>query len=157
SQTLLSNIELTGKGDLFIPADDSYLKLARDKGLAAEAIPLARMSPVLAVAKGNPKGIKRLSDLLRKDVKVAQANPDAAAVGKLVRGALESRGLWAALKEATLVFKPTVNDVANDLKLGTADAGFLWDATLHQYPDLERVELPELAGVAASMSVVVLK
>lgn len=139
SQTLLANAELTGKGDLFIPADDSYLTIARSKKLVAESIPLASMTPVLAVAKGNPKGILSLADLLKPDVRLAQANPDATAVGKLVRDALEKQGKWAALKEHTLVFKPTVNDVANDLKLGSADAGFLWDATLRQYPELERV------------------
>ncbi len=139
SQTLLASAELTGKGDLFIPADDSYLTIARSKNLIAESIPLARMSPVLAVAKGNPKGIRSLADLLKPDVRLAQANPDATAVGKLVREALEKQGKWAALKEHTLVFKPTVNDIANDLKLGSADAGFVWDATVLQYPELERV------------------
>jgi len=59
SQTLLANAEVSRKGDLFIPADDSYLQAARTKGLAAEALPLARMAPVLAVAKGNPKGDRK--------------------------------------------------------------------------------------------------
>jgi molybdate transport system substrate-binding protein len=157
SNTLLANAELTKKGDLFIPADDSYLELARKKGLAAESIPIARQHPVLAVAKGNPKKIGSIADLLRADVRVAQANPDAAAVGKLVRDALEKSGSWAKLKEKTLVFKPTVNDVANDLKLGTCDAGFVWDATAHQYPELERLDVPELRGVSATISAVVLK
>jgi molybdate transport system substrate-binding protein len=157
SQTLLANAELARRGDLFIPADDSYLRIARDKGLCAESIPLARMRPVLAVAKGNPKGIHGLSDLLRKDVKVAQANPDAAAVGKVVREALEKRGQWAALKERTIVFKPTVNDIANDLKLGAADAGFVWDAIVRQYPELEAVALTELSGITSNISAVVLK
>jgi ABC-type molybdate transport system substrate-binding protein len=156
SQTLLANAEVSRKGDLFIPADDSYLKAARTKGLAAEALPLARMAPVLAVAKGNPKGIREIADLLKPGVKLAQANPEATAVGKLVRQVLEKRGQWAAVKEKTLVFKPTVNDIANDLKLGTVDAGFVWDATVQQYPELERV-----AGVTfdvtATISAVVLK
>jgi len=156
SQTLLANAELTRKGDLFIPADDSYLSIARTKNLLAESIPLARMTPVLAVAKGNPKGIRSLSDLLKAEVRLAQANPDAAAVGKLVREALEKRGQWAALKEHTLVFKPTVNEIANDLKLGSADAGFVWDATVRQYPELERVSGVEF-DVVAHVSVGVLK
>jgi molybdate transport system substrate-binding protein len=157
SNTLLANAEVSGKGDLFIAADDSYLKLARDKGIAREAILLARQSPVLAVAKGNPKKIASLADLLKPDVKVCQANPDAAAVGKLVRDALQKSGQWVPLQSKTLVFKPTVNEVANDLKLGTADAGFVWDATVKQYPELERVDLPELKGVTGQVWVIVLK
>ena len=157
SNTLLANAELTRKGDLFIPADDSYLDLARSKGLAAESIPIARQSPVLAVAKGNPKGIRSVADLLKGGVKLGQANPDAAAVGKLVRAALQKAGSWEAVKEKTLVFKPTVNEVANDLKLGACDAGFLWDATIRQYPELEAVDVPELKGLTATTSAVLLK
>src|SRR5689334_17538838 len=55
SQTLLAGIEVSRRGDLYIPGDDSYLKAARDKGLIDETIPLARMTPVLVVRQGNPK------------------------------------------------------------------------------------------------------
>lgn len=157
SQTLLANAELTRQGDLYIPADESYLALARGKGLTVESMPLARMRPVVAVPKGNPKAVRSLADLMRPEIRVAQANPDAAAIGKLVRAALDAKGAWAALQAKTLVFKPTVNEVANDLKLGTADAGFLWDATVKQYPELEALELPELAGLQSQIPVAVLK
>lgn len=157
SQTLLANAQVGGEGDLYIPADDSYNAIAREKGLVEETVPLASMTAVLAVRKGNPKGVKSIDDLLREDVRVVQANPDAAAVGKLVRNALAKAGKWEKLKERTLVFKPTINDVANDLKLGSADAGFVWDATVSQYPDLERVDAPLLSGVKASVSAGVLR
>jgi molybdenum ABC transporter molybdate-binding protein len=156
SNTLLAQAELVRKGDLFIAADESYVQMAKEKGLAAESIPLARQVPVLAVAKGNPKKVRTIDDLLRADVKLGQANPDAAAIGKLVRKAMEKKGRWQALKEKTLVFKPTVNEVANDLKLGTVDAGFVWDATVQQYPELERVDLAEIAGLKAEVVAVVL-
>jgi len=114
------------------------------------------MVPVLAVAKGNPKGVRGLDDLLKPDVRLAQASPDAAAVGKLVRGELEKQGRWDALKAKTLVFKTTVNDVANDLKLGSADAAFVWDTTVRQYPELERVPGVDF-GIVGHVSVAVLK
>jgi ABC-type molybdate transport system substrate-binding protein len=111
------------------------------------------MSARLAVKKGNPKKILTASDLLRDDVRVVQANPEAAAIGMIVRGALRTSGHWDRLEARTAAFKPTVNDVGNDVKLGTADAGFLWDATFGQYPDLEALELPELKGAAGTVSV----
>ena len=49
---------------LYLAADESYIRLARQQGLLAEAIPLARMRPVVAVAKGNPKNVRTLDDLL---------------------------------------------------------------------------------------------
>ena len=157
SQTLLANLEISRRGDLFLPADESYLALARDKGLVAEILPLARMTPVIAVRKGNPKGIHSLADLLRGDVRLAQTNPDAAATGKLTRDALSRTGQWESLKARTLVFKPTVNDVANDVKLGSVDAGIVLDAVARQYPDLEIVVVPELAAARAHVAVGVLR
>jgi molybdate transport system substrate-binding protein len=157
SQTLLANIEVSRQGDLFLPADDNYLQLARGKDLLAESIPLARMNLVLGVSRGNPKNLHSLDDLLKDGIRLAQANPDAAAVGKLSREVLQKSGHWDALKAHTLVFKPTVNDVASDIKVGAVDAGIVWNATVAQFPELEAVTLPEFAGATAHISAAVLK
>lgn len=141
SGTLLSNLRVAGRGDLFIAADESYLDLARTNHLVAESIPLARMTPVIGVRKGNPKQIHSLDDLLRDDVKVALANPEAAAIGRTTRAVLESAGLWERVSAHVVVLKPTVNDLANDLKLGTVDASILWDAVVNQYPELEGIPI----------------
>ena len=115
------------------------------------------MTPVLAVRPGNPKGLRSLDDLLKDGVRLAQANPDAAAIGKVTRDTLGKVGKWDAVKARTTVFKPTVNDVANDVKVGAVDAGIVWDATVRQYDGLEMVRLPEFDGVQASISVAVLR
>ena len=156
SQTLLANIEASKRGDLYLPADDSYLQIARDKGLVQETLPLARMTPVLAVPKGNPKNLHSLDDLERDGVRLAQANPEAAAVGKLTADALKKAGRWADLEKHIVVIKPTVNDVANDVVIGAVDAGFVWDATVRQMPKLEAVAVPEFADVHAHIAVGVL-
>jgi molybdenum ABC transporter molybdate-binding protein len=152
SQTLLANLEVSQRGDLFIAAEDFYTQLAREKNLVREIIPIAQMRPTLAVRQGNPKKISSLADLLKPDTRLAQANPDAAAVGKLVRDALQKSSEWEPLRARTAVFKPTVNDVANDLKLGSADAGFVWDATVRQYPELESVGIPAFSNLVAHVS-----
>lgn len=157
SQDLLSGITLARVGDLYIPGDESYLDLAREKDLLAEVLPVARFAPSLAVPRGNPKTIRTLADLQRNGVRIIQANPDVAAIGKVVRDALQKRGQWDAVAARTVAYKPTVNEVANDLKVGAADAGFIWDATLKQYPDLEAVELPELAGVTSNLAAGILR
>lgn len=157
SQTLLASLEVTGVGDLYLPADDSYLALARGRKLTAEHFPLAEMNAVLAVPKGNPKHIMHLEDLLRDDVRLAQASAETAAIGKLTREALTSSGQWKALSDRTAVYKTTVNEVANDVKVGAVDAGIVFDAVLHDYDSLEAVSLPELAAVKAHVAVAVLK
>ncbi|MEZ6041940.1 MAG: molybdate ABC transporter substrate-binding protein [Planctomycetaceae bacterium] len=153
SQTLLSSIEVSGTGDLYLPADDSYLRIASEKSLVAEQLPLARMQAVVAVRKGNPKQITTFDDLLKEGNRVIQASPDAAAIGKVTRRILGESGLWDKLDTATVAYRTTVTDVANDLLVDAADAGIVYDAVLHTYPDLEFVELPELLPAASNIGI----
>ncbi len=157
SQTLLSGIEVTNTGDLFLPADDSYLVMADEKGLIEETIEIAKMQGVIVVPKGNPKNIHTLDDLVREDVRLVLASPDSAAIGKVVRDTLQDIDRWEAIEKATTAFRATVNEVANDVKLGAADAGIVYDAVLHTYPDLAFVEIAELAPTASQVSVAVIK
>ena len=153
SQSLLSSIEVSGTGDLFLPADDSYLDMARKKGLVDEVIFIARQQGVVVVRKGNPRNIRDFSDLLKRDLRFVQANPDAAAIGKVSRSVLQKQKLWESLNDATTAYRTTVNEVANDVLVGAADAGIVYDAVLHTYPDLEFVELPELHGVVSEVAI----
>lgn len=153
SQSLLSQIEVSGTGDLYLPADDSFLKMGREKKLIAETIEIATMNCGIVVPKGNPKGIDELSDLFATDVRLVQANPDAAAVAKLTKQITTASGLWGQLDKATAAYRTTVTDVANDVLVGAADAGIIYDAVLHTYPDLQFVEVPELAEGVSQVSV----
>ncbi len=159
SNTLLSQMEVSRTGDLYLAADNFYLELARQKALVKEVFPLAKMKVVVGVHRGNPKQVHRLEDLLRDDVHVVLANPDQAAIGRVARDALKETGDWSALSERvrkTGVFKPTVGEVANDIKLGSIDAGILWDAVALQYPDIETINVPQLAEGVANIGVGVL-
>jgi molybdate transport system substrate-binding protein len=153
SQTLLSSIEVSGTGDLYLPADESFIELAREKSLIAETIPIAAMNVVVAVRRGNPKSIKTFDDLLRDDVQLVQASPDAAAIGKLTRTILTPLGLWQKLDAATDAYRTTVTDIANDLVANAADAAIVYDAVLHTYPDLTAVQLPEFESASSQISI----
>ena len=159
SNTLLSQIEVSRTGDLFVCADDIYIQMGKEKGLLEETIPLSVMRPVLAVKKGNPKNIRGVEDLLREDVKAALGNSDQAAIGKMTRNLLETSGHWERIEQHVTesgVFKPTVPEVANDVKLGSVDVGVVWDTTLALYPGLEAIRTPELDRGTAQVMVAVL-
>src|SRR5688572_19290592 len=97
SNTLLNQLEVNKTGDLFLAGEASYIQLAEEKGLTAEAFPLAVMKPVIGVKAGNPKNIRSIDDLTREDVKVALGEPDAAAIGNMTRSLLSASGHWPAL------------------------------------------------------------
>ncbi len=160
SNTLLSQVEVAQMGDLFLAADDSYTRLAQKKELADETLPLAEMRPVIIVRQDNKQGIRGIDDLLRDDVRVALANPDQAAIGKATRDLLAKTGEWERLQThvtQTGVFKPTVNEVANDVKLGSVDAGIVWDTTVVLYPDCEAVRTPQLDAGIGHVTIAVLR
>ena len=154
SQTLLSNIQVTQLGDLFVPADDSYLELADKQKLTSTTFPLATQTAILAVAKGNPKGITNVSQL--STLRLALTNPDAAAIGNVVRKSL-GQAAWDVMAAKAATTTTTVTEAANALKAGAVDATFIWDAMLSQYPDFQRVDLPELNGVTANVSMALIK
>lgn len=142
SGTLLANLRIARQGDLYVAADKSYMDEGIGFGLIQETQPLAYIKPVIAVSKGNPKRIKNIEDLSREDLKVAIANPDAASIGRLTKKMLMTSEQWEKIEKNITVFMPTVNEVANTIKLGSADAGIIWDATANQYDEIDIVSVP---------------
>lgn len=153
SQGLLSQIEVSRTGDLFLPADESYLAIARAKGLISETFPIASMRAVVIVQRGNPKHIRCFADLLRDDVRFVQANPEAAAIGKITQAAFTRLGIWEAADAATTAYRGNVTEAAADVSIGSADAAIIYDCVLHNYPDLEFVELPELETAVSKFGI----
>lgn len=152
--TLLTQLRVANKGDLFIAADEGSLAEAQKLKVTRETFPLALQRPVLAVAKGNPKNIHTLADLERADVRFALANPEAASIGKITQKLLGER--WVALAAKAAVMKPTVTEIAADAKLGAVDAAIIWDSIVPQFSGLEMVTVPELSGHQEKASIAVL-
>jgi molybdate transport system substrate-binding protein len=155
SQTLLATLAIGGMADLYLPADDSYLAMARRQGLVDAGLPLAEMRAVVAVPRGNPAGVAGLDDLFAAGFRLAAANPDAAAIGAVTQRTLEATADWERFAAAVDVFTTTVNEVANAVKLGSADAGIVYDAVLRDYPDLEGIPLAVLEGVRSRVGLAV--
>lgn len=156
SNTLLNQLEISKSGDLYLAADGSYIRRARDKGLVIESIPIAKMKPVIAVRRDSKKEISSIEDLLADGVKVALGDPGAAAIGKRTKKLLTPSGHWPELEKRTTangVFKPTVNEAANAVKLGAVDATIIWDSTVAQYPEMKAISTPELDNGAVTLEV----
>jgi molybdate transport system substrate-binding protein len=157
SEEMLTRVRLPAAadpGDLFAPADESYVTAADKFGLIAESRPVARMRGVLLLAPSRPPPTA-WGDLASRDMRVSLAN-ESAAIGRLTRQRLIATGLWREL-EPRVRGAATVTDSANAAKLGAVDAAIVWDAVARQYPDQQTVELPELAGIEAEVRVAVLK
>ncbi len=174
--------------DLYLAADTYFTDQAVQQGLAAEVFPLARQEPVLAFRKDRVREISAWADLLDDKTRWSLGDPDQTAIGKSIRDALskltprgetltvtgEASGeqaeesLWSRLETQTIqngVFKPTVNEVANDIKIGAVDVGIVWSSTVAspEYRDeLVGMRIPDLretgsvTGLGDEVSVAVL-
>lgn len=157
SGTLLANAEASGKGDLYLAGDMSYINIASGKGLVHESLEVCRLTAGLAVRKGNPLKLSALSDLAQKSgLRSVIANPEAASIGKFTKKILSTHGLWDAVSSKALAMKPTVNEVANDVKLGAADVAVIWDAVANQYPELQFIKTPEFDAESKKVAIGVL-
>jgi ABC-type molybdate transport system substrate-binding protein len=108
----------------------------------------------LVVAKGNPKGIKDLASAAT--ARLVLSNPDAAAIGQILRKKLPAE-TWTLLSSKATSTVTTVTDAANALQAGAADATFIWDAMLSQYTGFEALPLPELQNLNANVTLALLK
>jgi molybdate transport system substrate-binding protein len=155
SQSLFAHLaDPHRRADVFLPADESYVRIARGSGLVGEGVPLARMHAVVIALK--PAAPPDWATLVSGRRRVAQADPAVAAVGKLTKETLAPAD-WQALDAATTVYKPTVADVLNAVRLGAVDCGIVWDAIVPPHPDLAAAAIPELAGVIARVEAAVAK
>lgn len=159
SDTLLNQLEVSRRGDLYLAADETYIEQAIRQRLVNEVFPLATQKPVILVPKGNPQGISTVADLVGDDVCLAVGNPELAAIGQKTRTLFERSGDWDAITAAVTdhgTFLPTVPEVANAVQIGSVDAGIVWDTMALQYPDLEIVRIPELDAGQAQITLGVL-
>lgn len=154
SQHLLNQIVVSKAGDVFIPADDSFLKLAREKNVIRETMPLATMTAVV-VANPQAPAIKSWDDLVSGKVNLFLGNPDATAIGKVTRDVLVRSGRWAELEARKPVFQPKISDVGAAVLLDPKGVGIVFDAVAGQYPTLTVTRLPELDAIKAEVAVAV--
>ena len=137
--------------DLYLAADAYYIHEAVEQGLAAEVIPLGVQYPVIAFRKDRELSTESWDDLFQPGIRWSLPAPDQAAVGRATKTALETIGeegdnLWTRLERHATefgVFKPTVNEAANDIKIGAADVAIVWNST---------VASPEYRGELSSVS-----
>jgi len=139
SGALLAQLKIGG-GDLYFPADNEYIKTASNDHLTAEVISAAKLTAVLVVSKKNTT-IHSLDDLTKPGVRISVANPSAA-IGKLTREVLKKHHRLKEIEKNITVTKPTVNNIIEDVALGSVDATIAWDSVANKYPKLKTISVP---------------
>lgn len=135
SEHLLPLIKVGQKGDIFI-THDPYLDYVSEAGMLADHIQVGFVAPVLAVQRGNPKGVLAIEDLTRSGLKVALTDPEYSTCGEMVFQLLEKKGIKDAVMEnvGNRLMRGH-SDVGNLLKTKTVDAVIMWKGVAYTFGD----------------------
>ncbi len=143
SAQLLSQIELTQEGDVYIPGDLMDIENAQEKGFVGEFAEIVLHIPVIGVPKGNPAGIQSLADLANPGVEVILGDPKANAIGRKAEKILEKNNLLEQVKANVVVEDATVNEMVAHLAMGQGDASLIWEDNISGVEDIEIIPIPE--------------
>ncbi len=153
SQTLASQLTQGAQADVFASADAAHMTVVENAGLIAAAPRIfAHNSLEIAVAPGNPKGIRALTDLARPGLVVVLADPTVPA-GKYAQQALSKA--HATVHPASL--EPQVTGVMSKIALGEADAGIVYTSDIKTNPRVAGVTIPPEQNVIADYAIAKLK
>ena len=97
------------------------------------------MRPVVLVRPGNPRGVRRLSDLAAAGLKLGIGDPRYSTCGELFVEALRRQRLDDAVLSNVVLQARGHAEVANGLVLGPLDAVVVWNFVARLYQD--KVEL----------------
>ena len=134
SGALETQVELSQKGDLFLPAAiDPYLRRMRSEQRIAEVIPIAQLRLVVAFSPEQSRRIDEIAALTSSDWRYGFCNEQAAA-GQRTRATLNASTSGRAVLESATATFPTVTELAGAIRDGgRLDAGIIWDTTARQY------------------------
>ena len=143
SAALISQLELSGKGDVLIVGSESTYTPAAEDGYASETYDLvAHHTPCIAVQAGNPKNITCLEDLAKEGVTVILGDSEANAIGKTAAKLITKNGL-EGINDNVVSLAATVNEIVTQIASGEADAGIVTIDNIKNNDDIEIVEIPD--------------
>ena len=159
SQVLVLQLTQGASADVFAPADQRWMAVARDSGLV-EGIPLifAHSGLAVIVPARNPAGIVRLQDLGRKGVKLVVAGETVPAghyarqvIANLARAPGFSPDYEPRVLANIVSNEESVKGVVTKVELGEADAGIVYatDVTPEVRAKVQRIEIPTERNVTA--------
>ena len=158
STELISQMEISKKGDLCILASVEDYQTAKDKNLIKDEKELAKHIPAIAVPKGNPANINSLKDFGKSGVKIILGDPQVTPLGKLANKLFEKQGVLESVKANTVSTFSTVNEVVTFLSLGRGDCSIIWeDNVLNASKDLDLISIPESENMIKTIPICTLQ
>jgi molybdate transport system substrate-binding protein len=142
SGEIMAQLQNTGKGDVFV-VHDPFMDWARQRGLAAEGAGVGYLDNVIVVPKGNPLGIRDVSDLARNGLRLGVGDRRYSTSGVMVGQMLDAREDGAAIASNIVTEARSHGQRCTDVELGALDAAIVWSAAARTHAGkLEAIPIP---------------
>jgi molybdate transport system substrate-binding protein len=125
---ILSKMILAKRGDLYVAPEQRFMEAAQIKKAVDPTTikTIAYLVPVIAVKKGNPKGIHSLNDLADQGIRLAITRPETTLLGKYAPEIFRKAGLEEAIMKNVVTYASDPNNLLTMLIMGQVDAGIIW-------------------------------
>jgi molybdate transport system substrate-binding protein len=161
SGTLLSQMMLAERGDIYLPGSPDYIALAqrRQQIVPGSERVVAWLVPALIVPQGNPAGITELADLARPGLRVGIGNPETVCLGLYGIEILEHNGLLKTVMPNVVTFGASCSKTADLAAMGSVDVILGWRVFEGWNPDrmdaimLEPGQAPRISTVPIAISI----
>ncbi len=142
--------------DAYFACDVSFMDMVQPWFEASQRI--SRNDMVIAVAKGNPKGVRSIQDLTRLDLRLGLAHPVNSALGALTDDLLKKLGLhaevYAAQRKLPVVHSDAGHMLVNQLRTGALDLTVVYRSNVlshsenaREHLDIVEMNLPEAVAI----------
>jgi len=137
SGTLLSQIELSRQGEIYLPGSPDYIIIANRKKLVIEKSDriVAYLVPAIITPAGNPASIHSLQDLARPKTRIGIGNPKTVCLGLYGIEVLETNHLLKQVLKNVVTFGGSCSKTANLAAMSTVDAILGWRVFHFWNPD----------------------
>ena len=125
SGALISQMQITHKGDVFIPGGTPDYRIAQEKNLVGEPQYLAYHVPIIAIRKGNPDSIMTVKDFARPGLKIGLGDINATAIGKAGEKLFQKYEIAKDVEKNVIVRTATINELVTAMNAGSLDATLL--------------------------------
>lgn len=126
SGSLLGQLELSKKGDLYIPGSMSFVQKAKAAGYIDEVVgPMAYHVPIIIIPKSNPAKITDIKDLAKPGVKLVLPDKQATALGQTAFKIFGKLDISKEIEQNVLAYLETPFKVIAAIQLGQGDAGIV--------------------------------
>jgi molybdate transport system substrate-binding protein len=161
SGNLLSQMELSGKGDIYAPGSPDYVIIGERRGQLIEGSDrdVAYLVPAIVTPAGNPAGIRSLEDLAKPGIRVGIGNPETVCLGLYSVELLERAGLLDAVLPNVVTFGASCSKTANLSAMEQVDAVLGWrvfeawnPSRMEQVP-IEPARIPRISTVPIAIPI----